>query len=262
MISSSILSSPSILTSAVAVVLCAMAVTQISIITTSVYLHRGLAHRALNVRPTAELPARIIIWMTTGMKPREWAAIHRKHHAATDTPEDPHSPIVHGFWRVQLGNVGLYRAAAKNELIAHKYARDLRADRLDKALFDHALLGLGIGIALLVAFTSAIGLGPWVGLIAAGLHAVLYVMLSGAINAMGHRFGKRPYENSATNAQWLALITGGEGLHNNHHAAPTSARFSLHRRELDPGWLTIRLLTALKCASVRHEDVKLKRVAA
>ncbi len=248
-------------TSILATVAFAMAVTQIAIVTTTVYLHRGLAHRAVSFAPAIELPARVIIWITTGMKPREWAAIHRKHHAATDTSEDPHSPIVHGFWRVQLGNVGLYRTAAKNELIARKYARDLPADRLDPMLFDRAFVGLAIGISILVTFTWVIGLGPWVGLAAAGLHAVLYVMLSGAINAIGHRFGKRPYENSATNAQWLALLTGGEGLHNNHHAAPTSARFSLHRGEIDPGWLVVRSLASARLATIRHDEIKLKRVA-
>jgi len=245
-----------------AVFVCALAVTQLAIVTTTVYLHRGLAHRALTMRPTAALVARWIIWITTGMKPREWAAIHRKHHAATDTSEDPHSPAVHGFWRVQLGNVGLYRTAAKNELIARKYARDLPADRFDRLFFDHAFLGLGTGIGILVVITSIVGLGPWIGLIAAALHAVLYVMLSGAINAVGHRFGQRPHPNSATNSQLLALFTGGEGLHNNHHAAPTSARFSLARGEFDPGWLAIRALGACKLVSVRHDDVKLKRAAA
>lgn len=250
------------LAAAVAVLVCAMAVTQLAIVTTTVYLHRGLAHRALTFRAGAELPARFVIWITTGMKPREWAAIHRKHHAATDTSEDPHSPLVHGFWRVQLGNVGLYRTAAKNELIARKYARDLTADRLDRALFDHALLGLGIGIGILVVLTTTIGLGPWIGLVAAGLHAVLYVLLSGAINAVGHRFGSRPHPNSATNSQALAVLTGGEGLHNNHHAAPTSARFALGRGEFDPGWVVVRVLAACKLVSIRHDDVKLKRVAA
>ncbi len=244
-----------------AVAACAMVVTQVAIVTTTVYLHRGLAHRALTLRAPAVVVARVIVWITTGMKPREWAAIHRKHHAATDTSEDPHSPMVHGFWHVQLGNVGLYRRAAKNELIAHKYGRDLPADRFDRWFFDRAFVGLALGIGILVAFTTAIGLGPWVGLAAAGLHAVLYVMLSGAINAVGHRFGSQPYENSATNLQWLAVLTAGEGLHNNHHAAPTSARFSMHRGEFDPAWPIVRTLVALRLATVRHDEIKLKRVA-
>jgi stearoyl-CoA desaturase (Delta-9 desaturase) len=236
-------------------------VTQLAIAATTVYLHRSLAHRALTTHPIAALPFRFVIWITTGMRPREWVAVHRKHHAAVDTAEDPHSPLQVGFWRVQLGNVGLYKTVASDEANTRKYARDLPPDRLDRALFDHALLGLGVGIAILVVGLWALGFPLWVGFLAAGLHAVMYVMLSGAINAVGHQYGKKPYDNSATNMQPLALVTGGEGLHNNHHAAPTSARFSLHERELDPGWWLIRVLTKLKLATIRHDDVHLKQVA-
>jgi stearoyl-CoA desaturase (delta-9 desaturase) len=241
-----------------AAVVAAFIVTQIAIATTTVYLHRGLAHRALTIQPAAALPFRFITWITTGMRPREWVAVHRKHHAATDTIEDPHSPAVVGFWRVQLGNVGLYKKVAADELNTRKYARDLPADRLDRAFFDRALVGLGVGIAILVLTMWALGFGLLTGFLAAGIHAVMYVMLSGAINAVGHTFGKRPYENSATNGQFLALITTGEGLHNNHHAAPTSAKFALQRGEIDPGWWIVRTLTALKLARIRHEEVHLK----
>ncbi len=89
----------------------------------------------------------------------------------------------------------------------------------------------------------------------------MYVMLSGAINAVGHTYGKRPYDNSATNGQLLALVSGGEGLHNNHHAAPTSARFSLHKGEIDPGWYLVKALVWMRLAQVHHEDVKLKNAA-
>jgi stearoyl-CoA desaturase (delta-9 desaturase) len=87
-------------------------------------------------------------------------------------------------------------------------------------------------------------------------------MLSGAINAIGHTSGKRPYENSATNLQALAFITAGEGLHNNHHAAPTSAKFALHKGEIDPGSWLVRVLVKLHLAEVRHEDVHMKTAAA
>jgi stearoyl-CoA desaturase (delta-9 desaturase) len=236
-------------------------VTQLAIVATTVYLHRGLAHRALSTHPAVALPFRFVVWITTGMRPREWVAVHRKHHAAVDTAEDPHSPLQVGFWRVQLGNVGLYKAVAADEANTRKYARDLPADRLDRALFDHALLGLGVGIAILVVGLWALGFPIWVGFLAAGIHAVTYVMLSGAINAVGHQYGKKPYDNSATNMQSLALMTGGEGLHNNHHAAPTSARFSLNKRELDPGWWVIRVLSKVNLVSIRHDDVHLKQVA-
>jgi stearoyl-CoA desaturase (delta-9 desaturase) len=245
----------------IAAVIAAFVVTQAAIFATTVYLHRGLAHRALSVRPALAYPSRFLIWITTGMRPREWAAVHRKHHAATDTVEDPHSPIVQGFWRVQLGNVGLYKRAARDKELVCKYARDLPRDVLDRYAFDHAFLGLAIGVSILVTVMWGLGFGLLTGFVAAGLHALLYVMLAGAINAVGHHVGRRPYGNSATNLKSLALVTGGEGLHNNHHAAPTSARFSLHDGELDPGWWLVRVLAALHLVMVRHDDVHLKTAA-
>jgi len=106
-----------------AAIIAAFLVTQLAIFTTTVYLHRSLTHRALTVHPIAAFPCRVVIWMTTGMRPREWVAVHRKHHASTDTAEDPHSPMVVGFWRVQLGNVGLYKRAARDDEMVRKYAR-------------------------------------------------------------------------------------------------------------------------------------------
>jgi len=251
------MSGPQILAALIA----AFVITQIAIFTTTVFLHRALTHRALTVYPLAAFPCRCVIWLTTGMRPREWVAVHRKHHASTDTAEDPHSPLVQGFWRVQLGNVGLYKRAARDEELVRKYARDIPTDTFDRIAFDYALVGLAIGITVLVVVMWALGFGLITGFVAAGLHAVLYVMLAGAINAVGHKFGDRPYTSSATNLKPLALVTGGEGLHNNHHAAPTSARFSLHRGELDPGWWLVRVLVVLHLARVRHDDVHLKSVA-
>jgi stearoyl-CoA desaturase (delta-9 desaturase) len=240
------------MTHVLAAVIAAAIVSEIAIAITSVYLHRALAHRALAVTTPAALSFRTAIWITTGMRPREWIAVHRKHHAATDTPDDPHSPLQVGFWRVQLGNVGLYKRAAADPENLRKYARDIPSDRLDRVAFDHSVLGLSIGIGIIVAIMWTLGFGLLTGFVAAGLHAVMYVMLAGSVNAVGHRFGKRPYPSSATNLRSLALITAGEGLHNNHHAAPTSARFSLHRRELDPGWWLVRALVALHLAQVRQ----------
>ena len=233
-----------------------LVITQVAIAVTSVYLHRGLAHRALTMSGPVAVVCRSIIWLATGMRPREWAAVHRKHHAATDSPDDPHSPAQVGFWRVQLANAALYRRVARDGTTVTRYARDLPPDRLDRVLFDHAFLGLGIGITML-----CLVLGWETGLVAAAVHGVSYLMLSGAINAVGHTAGRRVHPNSATNVQLLALITAGEGLHNNHHAAPTSARFSLQRGELDPGWWVVRMLTGCRLASVRHHEVKLRDVA-
>lgn len=222
-----------------------LVVTQVAMFATTVYLHRGITHRALLVHPSLALLCRFTLWITTGMRPREWAAVHRRHHAATDTPEDPHSPAQSGFWRVQLTNAAMYRRVARDGVTVDKYARDIPADRFDR-LFDHAWLGLGIGVALLILL-----LGPWLGLLAAVVHAVGYLGLSGAVNAVGHTWGRRPNENSATNGTLLALFTCGEGLHNNHHDRPTSPRFSRRWSQLDVAWWGIRILTWTRLVRLR-----------
>ena len=225
---------------------------QVGILATSVYLHRGLTHRGLTVHPALALVLRTFLWVATGMRAREWVAVHRRHHAMTDTAEDPHSPAVLGFWRVQLTNAALYRRVARDGTTVDRYARDLAPDRLDRWFFDHAFLGLGIGIA-----TLCVVLGWPTGLLAAAVHLLWYINTSAAINAVAHTVGTRPRANSGTNLRWLALLASGEGLHNNHHAAPTSARFSFRWSEPDPGWWVIRVLAAMKLVAVRHREPKL-----
>ncbi len=223
--------------------------TQIANVATTVYLHRSLAHRAVTLSPALTLVFRSIIWLLTGIRPRQWAAVHRKHHAFTDEDEDPHSPAQLGWVRVQLTNVMLYRRVARDPEQVAKYARDLPQSTVDKYLLDHALVGLGLTTAALMLL-----LGPGYGLFASVFHFVLYLGLSGAVNAVAHTFGKRPYDNSATNLQWLAFLTCGEGLHNNHHAAPTSARFALQSGQMDPGWWVIRVARRLGHATIRHDS--------
>ena len=128
-----------------------------------------------------------------------------------------------------------------------RYARDLPADRWDRVLFDRPWLGLGLGIAALCVVA-----GPGVGLLAAAVHTVVYLQLSAAVNAITHTFGRRPHDNGATNLQWLAWLTAGEGLHNNHHAVATSAKLSFARGEVDPAWPAIALLRRLRLATVRQ----------
>lgn len=229
-----------------------LATCQIALLLTTLYLHRALSHRALSLSPGVAFACRVLVWISTGVRPRQWVAVHRKHHAFTDVDGDPHSPLLEGFSMVQFLNFVLYRRVARQEEVVRKYARDLPADAWDRRLFDHALLGLGIGFALFVLI-----LGWEMALVAAAVHAVSYLLLNAAINAIGHSWGRRPYPNIATNNQWLAFLTMGEGLHNNHHAAPTSARLSLARREIDPGWWVIATLRRLGWAKVRHTEVKL-----
>jgi stearoyl-CoA desaturase (delta-9 desaturase) len=219
---------------------------QFSFLITTVYLHRALAHRAITLKPPVLMFCRIMIWISTGTRPRQWVAVHRKHHAFTDKEGDPHSPFIFGFPAVQFANAYLYRKVARNPEQVNRYARDLPEDRWDRIFFDHALFGLAIGIAALIW-----ALGWELGLIAAVVHMTTYLLGGGAINAIGHRWGKRPNENLATNNQWLALVVVGEGLHNNHHAATTSPRFSLAKGEIDPGWWAVRALVAMHLATLR-----------
>ncbi len=218
---------------------------------TTVYLHRGLAHSALTVKPWLGGVFKVVLWLTTGLRERQWVAVHRKHHEFTDEPEDPHSPAQLGWVRVQLTNVALYRKVARDPSNTAKYARDLPRTGADKILFDHAILGLGLLAVLLV-----LALGWRAAAVAFVFHVLLYLGLSGSVNSVAHTFGKRTYATSGTNVQWLALVTAGEGLHNNHHAAPTSARLSLNPHEFDPSWWAIRLMARVGWIDVRHRTPK------
>jgi stearoyl-CoA desaturase (delta-9 desaturase) len=231
----------------------AIALTQIAVISTSVYLHRVLAHRALAVHPAAELLFRAVLWLTTGQRRRQWVAVHRKHHAFTDRDGDPHSPRLLGFWRVQLLNVVYYMREARNRETIRKFAPDVVEDRLDRAVFSHGGVGLGLGITLLCL---VLGVGP--GLIAALGHAVLYVfVVAPLINGVGHWRGAQNFRNTAYNSPGLAWVTGGESLHNNHHAHPSAPKFSVGRFEFDPSWLVVRALAAVGLVAIVGVPVSL-----
>jgi stearoyl-CoA desaturase (delta-9 desaturase) len=228
-----------ILSLAVAIVLI-----QVAVFGTTIYLHRTATHRALTLHPVVAWLFRFSLWLTTGLSTKEWVAVHRKHHAFTDEEGDPHSPLLMGFWSVQLGNVFLYLKEAKNPAIVEKYARDITDDWSERLLFQRGWLGLLIGT---VSLCAIIGIGP--ALLAAGIHATMYVfVLSSSINGLCHAVGYRNFDNTATNLRFLALLTGGEGLHNNHHGFPRSPKFSFRAGEIDPAWPIIKLLTVLHLA--------------
>src|SRR6266545_7267321 len=106
------------------VLLVAVALAQIAVVATSVYLHRGLAHRGLRLHPITDVGFRAVLWLTTGQSRREWVAVHRKHHAFTDREGDPHSPRLLGLWRVQLLNAYYYQREARNPDTIKKFAPD------------------------------------------------------------------------------------------------------------------------------------------
>jgi stearoyl-CoA desaturase (delta-9 desaturase) len=250
---------------AVAVPVLAFLVCQLAMCTTTVYLHRYLAHGGIELRPEARAVARVVIWMTTALKPRQWAQVHRYHHATVDTPDDPHSPVNfggsrRGAWHVFWRSGPLYTVATRDERLAAKY-RDLSADRWDRWFFDHGELGLVVGITIACTIMAMLGhwlLGGWVGvvigvvagLVASVLHGFLYVLAGGVINGFGHaRSTSRPNGGYAANMPVIAWLTVGEGWHRNHHAAENSPRLGCGR-QIDLGWIAIRGLQLLGLARV------------
>jgi stearoyl-CoA desaturase (delta-9 desaturase) len=218
---------------------------EVATLITTIYLHRVLSHKAIRLHPALTMLMRLGTWMLTSISPREWVAVHRKHHNFSDVEGDPHSPHIEGYWQIMLANVYYYRREANNDDTLEKYASDLPYDGLDKLLLRRGTLGFGLTGVILVLL---MGLGP--GLVALATLAAVYLALNAAINGAGHTFGYKSFANDATNLRLLALITFGEGLHNNHHARPASAKLSAFSGEFDPAWPVIRLLEKLHLAEV------------
>jgi stearoyl-CoA desaturase (delta-9 desaturase) len=191
-------------------------VTQAAVIATSVYCTVASAP-ALNLHPLADWSS-ASLWFTTGQNRREWVAVHRKHHAFTDTERDPTARSCTASGRSSSGTSYYVREARNPETLA-RWAKDIRDDVWDRVLFNKGTLGGVVGIA-----AAMLILGPTWGLLLAVTHFVLYVfVLAPSINGLGHWWGRRNFgNNSATNLRVLAWLTGGESLHNNHHAYPSS----------------------------------------
>jgi stearoyl-CoA desaturase (Delta-9 desaturase) len=232
-------------------VLVALALTHVTIVSVTIFLHRHQAHHALELHPLASHFFRLWLWLTTGMVTREWAAVHRKHHAKCDTTDDPHSPQVYGINRVLWLGVFLYVKEARKAETLERYGHGTPDDWLERNLYSRFQV---VGIVLTgAADVLLFGVVPG-GLIL--LTQVLWIPFwaAGVINGVGHYWGYRnwPTPDWSTNiAPWGVLI-GGEELHNNHHAFPTSAKLSCKWFEFDVGWMYIVVLEALGLARVKH----------
>ncbi len=221
---------------------------QISVFCTTIYLHRAKTHRGLELHPAIGLLMHLHLTLFTGLVPREWAAVHRKHHHFSDKQGDPHSPYIYGMWTVLFGNYFFYKRQASDPAVVRKYTPDWKEDALDRLPGMHygALAGLGI---FMLMFGIGWGAAAWTA------HVLLYIFLNSSVNSVCHMVGYRNFNNKATNLQWIAWITGGEGLHNNHHEYPSSALFALRRWEVDPAWVVIRLLERFRLARVSQLPV-------
>ena len=169
------------------IAIAAVILTQIAIFSTSIYLHRALAHRSLSPRPIVDLLFRAALWLVTGQDRQQWVAVHRKHHTFTDKEGDPHSPLLLGFWKVQLWNVYYYIQEARNPVTVAKFAPDLGPDRWERLLFSRGWTGLFLGAALTGAF-----IGWWQGVVAMLAHAFLYVFVRRSAHQRAGALAGRP----------------------------------------------------------------------
>lgn len=237
------------------IVLYALATTHITIASVTIFLHRHQAHRALDLHPIASHFFRLWLWLATGMVTKEWAAIHRKHHAKCEQAEDPHSPQVYGIRKVLTEGAELYRAEAKNQETMTRYGHGTPDDWIERNLYTrYSWQGVGVMLIINLALFGAAGAAVW-----ALQMAWIPITAAGIINGLGHYWGYRNFEavDASTNLSPWGIIIGGEELHNNHHTYPTSAKLSVKPYEFDIGWLYIRMLSAVGLAKVKKTPPKL-----
>ena len=226
-----------------------LAFTHITIAAVTIYLHRHQAHRALELHPVISHFFRFWLWMSTGMVTKEWAAIHRKHHAKCETAEDPHSPQTRGIKKVFFEGAELYRAESKVAETMEKYGHGTPDDWIERNLYTrHSALGVSLMLIINVALFGVIGLTVW-----AVQMAWIPITAAGIINGIGHYWGYRNYDcnDAATNIFPFGILIGGEELHNNHHTFGTSAKLSSKWYEFDIGWMYIRMLEIVGLAKVK-----------
>jgi len=222
--------------------------THVTIAAVTIFLHRSQAHRALDLHPLVGHFFRAWLWLTTGMQTKEWVAIHRKHHAKCETPEDPHSPQTRGLKKVLWQGAELYMAEANNSETLARYGHGTPNDWVERNLYSRFTWhGCGVMLGADLVLFGVAGIAVW---------AVQMIWIpffaAGVINGIGHYWGYRNYDSpdAATNISPWGILIGGEELHNNHHTYPTSAKLSNKWFEFDLGWVYIRVLSALGLAKV------------
>jgi len=230
-------------------VVVALVFTHITIASVTIYLHRHQAHRALDLHPLVSHFFRFWLWLTSGMVTKEWAAIHRKHHAKCETAEDPHSPQILGIRKVLREGSELYRAEAKNQETLDKYGHGTPSDWIERNVYTpHSAKGIALMFIVNVLLFGPIGITIW-----AIQMMWIPITAAGIINGIGHYWGYRNYEaaDASTNIVPWGILIGGEELHNNHHTFASSAKLSSKWWEFDIGWFYIRTLETFGLARVK-----------
>jgi stearoyl-CoA desaturase (delta-9 desaturase) len=242
-----------------AYVVITLLLTHVTVIATTVFLHRHQAHRAVELHPAVSHFFRFWLWLTTGTVTREWVAVHRKHHAHCETEDDPHSPVVKGIGTVLFKGALLYVEEGRKEETLRDFGKGTPDDWIERNLYTRfrnaGLVTMGVLDVLLFG---------WAGLIIYGVQLIwIPFWAAGVVNGIGHFWGYRSFEtdDASRNIMPVGIIMGGEELHNNHHAYRQSARFSCKWWELDIGWLYIRLFERLGLANVKRKAPRTRFVA-
>jgi stearoyl-CoA desaturase (delta-9 desaturase) len=206
--------------------------------------HRLLTHRSFRTPKWFEYFLTVLGTMSVQDSPAKWVATHRMHHRFTETADDPHSTRA-GFWWAQAGWIVWGTAQDHDEATIRRYAPDLKKDEW------HELIGRLWYLPLIVSGIVLFLVGGWP-LVAWGVFArvVLGWHTTWFVNSLAHMYGRRPFDTAddSTNNWFVALVTFGEGWHNNHHAYPTSARHGLRWYQFDLNWITVRFLERLGLA--------------
>ncbi|AHL77457.1 aminotransferase [Stutzerimonas stutzeri] len=232
------------------VIAATLLLTHVTIVAVTVYLHRYSAHRSLELNAGLKHFFRLWLWLTTAMNTREWTAIHRKHHAKCETPDDPHSPVQKGLGTVLRRGAELYMEEAKNEETLRIYGKNCPDDWIERNLYSRfPNLGIVLMLGLDLALFGVIGLSVWA-------VQMIWIPLwaAGVVNGLGHAVGYRNFEcrDAATNLVPWGILIGGEELHNNHHTYPNSAKLSVRKWEFDMGWAWIKLFSLFGLAKVNR----------
>lgn len=240
-------------------VLVTFVMVQVTVTAVTLYLHRDATHRSLELHPALRHFFRFWIWYSSSMITKEWVAVHRKHHAFSDMPGDPHSPVVYGLRKVLFEGAELYRDEIGHQETLEKYGRGTPDDWLERNVYSRYK---NLGITMLVLVDLLLFGVPGIIIIAVQLVS-MPLFAAGVINGIGHHTGYRNFEceDAARNIVPWAFLLGGEELHNNHHAFPSSAKFSARSWEFDLGWAFIKVLSFFGLAKVTRvapEPVKVE----
>jgi stearoyl-CoA desaturase (Delta-9 desaturase) len=228
--------------------------THITIAAVTIFLHRCQAHRALELHPVVSHFFRFWLWLTTGMVTKEWAAIHRKHHAKCETVDDPHSPQVLGINTVLSRGAELYKKEAANQETLDKFGHGTPDDWVEHNIYSKfSWQGVAIMLIVDVFLFGAVGLTVW-----AVQMLWIPITAAGVINGIGHFWGYRNFdcEDASRNIVPWGILIGGEELHNNHHTFATSAKLSNKWYEFDIGWMYIQIMSAVGLATVKKTPPK------